>query len=73
MAIQVSQRNGKVVSSTQVHADDEVLLITNQGTMIRTRVSEISVIGRNTQGVRLVNLSNDEKLVGIEAVGAGLE
>lgn len=68
IAIQVSKRNGKVVSSKQVLADDEVLLISNQGTMVRTRVNEISVLGRNTQGVRLVNLAEGENLVGVEAI-----
>lgn len=68
-AIQISERNGKVVASTQVQDDDEVLMISNAGTMVRTRTNEISVIGRNTQGVRLMNLSSGEKLVGVEALG----
>lgn len=68
-AIQVNERNGKVVSAIQVQDDDEVLMITNGGTMVRIPVSEISVIGRNTQGVRLIQLGSDEKLVEIEAIG----
>lgn len=67
-AIIVNERNGKVVSAAQVSNDDDVLLITSGGTMVRTNVSEISVIGRNTQGVRLVNLTNDEKLVCVESL-----
>jgi DNA gyrase subunit A len=67
-AIVVNDRNGSVVSATQVKEVDDVLLITSGGTMIRTRVSEISVIGRNTQGVRLVNLTKGEKLVAIECL-----
>ena len=69
-AIVVNNRNGKVVSAAQVQDNDDVLMITSGGTMIRTRVKEISVIGRNTQGVRLVNLSNDEVLVGVEPLPA---
>ena len=53
-AIQVNERNGKVVAATQVYDDDEVLLISDQGTLVRIRVAEVSVIGRNTQGVRLI-------------------
>jgi len=68
-AIQVTERNGEVVSAVQVHDDDEALLITTGGTLVRIRVKEISVIGRNTQGVRLIQLSTGEKLVGVEAVG----
>ncbi|MBS0351620.1 MAG: DNA gyrase subunit A, partial [Proteobacteria bacterium] len=67
-AIQVNERNGKVVAATQVYDDDEVLLISDQGTLVRIRVSEVSVIGRNTQGVRLIQLASGEQLVGIESV-----
>ncbi len=67
-AIQISERNGKVVAATQVYDDDEVLLISDHGTLVRIRVAEVSVIGRNTQGVRLINLSSGEHLVGIESV-----
>ncbi len=69
-AIVVNDRNGEVVSAAQVTQNDDILMITSGGTMIRTRVKEISVIGRNTQGVRLVNLSDEELLVGIEALPA---
>lgn len=68
ISIQVNERNGKVVGAIQVNADDEVMLITDRGTLVRTRVEEISCVGRNTQGVRLIQLSNDEKLVGLQKV-----
>lgn len=68
ISIQVTERNGKVVSAAQVGDDDEVMLISNQGTLVRIYVSEISVIGRNTQGVRLINLKNGEKLVSVASI-----
>ncbi len=68
ISIQISERNGKVVSATQVLLTDEVFLISDGGTMVRTRVSEISCVGRNTQGVRLIHLAEGEKLVSIEKV-----
>jgi len=71
-AIQVTERNGLVVSAAQVSPEDHVLLMSDQGTMVRTRVSEISLIGRNTQGVRLISLVKDEGLVGVEAIPAAL-
>lgn len=68
ISIQVSDRNGQVVGATQVSDEDEILLITNRGTLVRTRVNEVSTSGRNTQGVRLISLSNEEKLVTIQPV-----
>ena len=68
ISIQTSERNGKVVSARQVTAEDEVMLISNGGTLVRTRASEISQTGRNTQGVKLISLSDGEKLVGVERV-----
>ncbi|MCD6038676.1 MAG: gyrA [Gammaproteobacteria bacterium] len=68
ISIQVNERNGQVVGATQVISEDEVMLITNKGTLVRVPVTEISVIGRNTQGVRLINLTNDEALVALEKV-----
>lgn len=73
IAIQVNSRNGGVVASTQVTDNDDILLISDQGTMVRTRANEISVIGRNTQGVRLVNLNEGESLVGVEALPSDLD
>jgi DNA gyrase subunit A len=70
IAITVNERNGEVVGADQVCQDDEIMLISNAGTLVRTRVQEISVMGRNTQGVRLISLGGDEKLVGIERVAS---
>jgi DNA gyrase subunit A len=68
IAIQTSARNGKVVAARLVAADDEVMLITTGGVLIRTRVSEIREMGRATQGVTLINLDQDEELAGLERV-----
>ncbi|TPE48741.1 DNA gyrase subunit A [Maribrevibacterium harenarium] len=68
IGIQVSERNGPVVGATQVEESDEIILITDQGTLVRTRVSEVSCQGRNTQGVTLIRLTNGERLVGVERV-----
>ncbi|MFP6827800.1 MAG: DNA gyrase subunit A [Gammaproteobacteria bacterium] len=68
IAIQASDRNGRVVGAVQVSTDDEVMLISSAGTLVRTSTSEISVMGRNTQGVRLIRLDTNDKLVGLERV-----
>jgi len=68
VSIQVNERNGNVVGAALVKDDDEIMLITDGGTLVRTRVAEISVQGRNTQGVRLIGLSGGEKLVGVERI-----
>ncbi|MBK1673624.1 DNA gyrase subunit A [Ectothiorhodospira shaposhnikovii] len=68
IAIQTGGRNGNVVGATLVGDEDEVMLITNGGTLVRTPVADISVLGRNTQGVRLIRLSDDEKLVELARV-----
>ena len=68
ISIQTSSRNGSVVGADLVHDDDELMLITNGGTLVRTRVNEVSIQGRNTQGVRLIRLSDDEKLVGLDRI-----
>ena len=68
ISIQVTKRNGSVVSAVAVENDDEIMLISDQGTLIRTPVKDISVFGRNTQGVRLVNLSELEQLASIEPI-----
>ena len=76
IAIQTSERNGLVVSAVAVAADEQIMLISDAGTLVRTPVQEISVVGRNTQGVRLISLSNGEKLVSVEPiadVGSGEE
>ena len=68
IAIKTSSRNGEVVSSLIVGSEDEVMLITDGGILIRTRVIEISTQSRNTQGVRLISLNQDEKLVSVSRV-----
>ncbi|MBV1961235.1 MAG: DNA gyrase subunit A [Immundisolibacteraceae bacterium] len=71
IAIQTSERNGAVVAALPVKEDDEVMLITDAGTLIRTPVATISVLGRNTQGVTLIGLGKEELLVGMALVEAG--
>jgi DNA gyrase subunit A len=68
IAIQTSERNGKVCAATLASADDEIMLITNGGVLIRTRVNEIREMGRSTQGVTLINLSEGEKLSGLQRI-----
>ncbi|MFN3162505.1 MAG: DNA gyrase subunit A [Pseudohongiellaceae bacterium] len=68
IGMQASERNGQIVGAVQVTDHDEIMLISNKGTLVRTRVDEVSVQGRNTQGVRLIRLKKDEKLVGLERV-----
>ncbi|MFK7794830.1 MAG: DNA gyrase subunit A [Gammaproteobacteria bacterium] len=68
IAIQTSGRNGEVVGAVLVSDEDETMLITDRGTLVRTQVKDISSMGRNTQGVTLIRLSEDEKLTEIEAV-----
>ncbi len=66
IAIQTSARNGPLVAAVPTNGDDEIMLITDGGTLVRTRVSEISIMGRNTQGVKLIRPSEGEKLAGVE-------
>ncbi len=68
ISIQVTERNGKVVRSLQVTDNDEAMLITDKGTLVRFKVNELSVIGRNTQGVRLINVSSGETVVGMQKI-----
>lgn len=70
ISIQASERNGKVVGAVQVQPEDEIMLITNNGTLVRIAVADVSEMGRNTQGVRLIRLTNGEKLVEIERIEA---
>ena len=69
IAIKTNARNGKVVGAVKVAQDDELMLISDQGTLIRLPVRDVSVVGRNTMGVRLVNLAEGEKLAGLERIG----
>ena len=68
IAISTSERNGKVVAATLVREDDEVMLITTGGVLIRTRVSEIREMGRATQGVTLIALDDGTTLSGLQRV-----
>lgn len=68
ISIKVSERNGQVVGAVQVDETDQIMLITDAGTLVRTRVSEVSIIGRNTQGVRLIRTSDIENVVGLQRV-----
>ena len=68
IAIQTSKRNGNLIGAKQVSTGDEVMFISTSGNLIRTRIDDISVIGRNTQGVRLIRLSEDDNLLGMEKV-----
>ncbi len=70
ICIQTSERNGRLVGALQVSLEDELMLITSTGTMIRTPVSDISTMSRNTQGVRLIRLDDADRLVGISRVEA---
>ena len=68
IAMVSNERNGKLVGAVQVLDGEEIMLISDQGTLVRTRVSEVSSLGRNTQGVTLIKLAKDETLVGLERV-----
>ncbi|WP_026374970.1 DNA topoisomerase (ATP-hydrolyzing) subunit A [Aestuariibacter salexigens] len=68
VSIKVSERNGAVVGAVQVDDNDEIMLISDQGTLVRTRVSEVSTVGRNTQGVRLIRTTKDEHVVGLQRI-----
>ena len=68
IAIQQSERNGKVVAATLAHSDDEIMLITDKGVLVRTRVGEIREMGRATQGVTLIALDEGSKLSGLQRI-----
>lgn len=68
ISIQTTDRNGSVTGAERVSQEDEIMLITTSGTLVRTRVAEISVMGRNTQGVKLISLGKDERLSGLERI-----
>ncbi|MCU7865465.1 MAG: DNA gyrase subunit A [Candidatus Thiodiazotropha sp. (ex Lucinoma borealis)] len=68
ISIQTSERNGNVVGSVQVIDEDEIMMISDGGTLVRNRVGEISQMGRNTQGVIMIRLSKKEKLIGVERI-----
>lgn len=68
ISIKTSKRNGKVVGAIQVNNEDEMMLISNKGTLVRARAADVSIIGRNTQGVTLINITKGEKLVSIAKI-----
>ena len=68
ISIQTNERNGKVIGAQVVDEDDEIMLISDQGTLIRMRASDVPVVGRNTMGVKLVNLNEGETLAGLERI-----
>ena len=73
IAMQTSERNGQLVGALLVSDHDEIMLITNGGVLVRTRVNEISVMGRNTQGVKVIRLDSQEKLVGVDKIDGLVE
>ena len=68
VSIKVSDRNGAVVGAVQVNEEDEIMLISDQGTLVRTRATEVSTVGRNTQGVTLIRTGADEHVVGLQRI-----
>ncbi|OMH30911.1 DNA gyrase subunit A [Motiliproteus sp. MSK22-1] len=68
IGMQLSERNGQMIGAEQIFQGDEIMLISDQGTLVRTRTDEITVQGRNTQGVTLIRISKDEQLVGVARV-----
>ena len=68
IALQVTDRNGRMIGALQVSVDDEVMLMSQSGVLVRTPVKEISVVGRNTQGVRLIRLEEGDQLSGLERI-----
>lgn len=68
ISIQISKRNGKVVRALQVEETDEVMLITDKGTLVRFKIGEVPIIGRNTQGVRLIHIGVNEYVVGMQRI-----
>ena len=70
IALQTTDRNGATVAALQVQGEDEIMMISSGGTLVRTGVAEISIVGRNTQGVRLLRLEEGERLVSVEGIAA---
>jgi DNA gyrase subunit A len=68
IAIQTTKRNGRTVGALQVEDDDEIMLISSNGTLVRTPVADISIMGRNTQGVRLIRVGTGQRLVGLARI-----
>jgi len=68
VSIKVSERNGAVVGAVQVGGNDEIMLISDKGTLVRTPANGVSIIGRNTQGVTIIRTASDEKVVGLQRI-----
>jgi DNA gyrase subunit A len=68
IALQITDRNGRMVGALQVSVDDEIMLMSQNGVLVRTPVKDISVVGRNTQGVRLIRLEDGDQLSGLERI-----
>ena len=68
IAIQTSERNGRTIGAVQVAEDDEIMLISSNGVLVRTAVADISIQGRNTQGVRLIRMEPEQWLVGVARI-----
>jgi DNA gyrase subunit A len=68
IALQITDRNGRMVGALQVSADDEIMLVSQNGVLVRTPVKDISIVGRNTQGVRLIRLEEGDQLSGLERI-----
>lgn len=68
IAIQTSDRNGRMVGAIQVRDEDEIVLISSSGTLVRTPVADVSQQGRNTQGVRLIRIADEDRLVGLDRI-----
>ncbi|AMA64979.1 DNA gyrase subunit A [Candidatus Arsenophonus lipoptenae] len=68
ISMKVSKRNGYVVGALQVDKNDQIMIITDTGTLVRTKVTEVSIVGRNTQGVTLMRIDSNEKVVGLQRI-----
>jgi DNA gyrase subunit A len=68
IALQTTERNGSTVAALQVSTDQEIMLISSSGALVRTPVAQVSIVGRNTQGVRLIRLDDGERLAGVEGI-----
>jgi DNA gyrase subunit A len=68
IALQLTDRNGRMIGALQVSLDDEIMLMSQGGALVRTPVKDISVVGRNTQGVRLIRLEEGDQLTGLERI-----
>ena len=68
IALQTTERNGEMVAALQVSPEHELMLISSNGTLVRTPVADVSIVGRNTQGVRLIRLDEGDRLTGVERV-----